>query len=1392
MQDYDHSKIEKKWQRAWEKAKVFQAKNNDKKPKFYGLIEFPYPSGDGLHVGHIRSNTAMDAITRKRRMEGFNVLYPIGWDAFGLPTENYAIKTGIHPTIVTKQNTDTFRRQLKELGFGFDWDREINTTDPKYYKWTQWIFLQLLNHGLAYKKKMPINWCPKDKIGLANEEVVDGCCERCGTPVEKRDKEQWMLAITKYADRLDKDLDTVDFLEKIKIQQRNWIGKSEGAEIEFKVQSSKFKGEGAEKKKVLIGTRNEAKILMIKSCFEGISGIELVSLKDLPAIDDSELKEGNDCIENAKRKSEFYFKKTGIPTISTDHILWIEKWPKDNGIIHHIRELANPKNKATDEEVIDFLLRFLNKNGGSSKSHFVYAVAYTDQSGTIVDNEIPSEYILQTERSKDFWPGYPIESMLKDVETGVFKSEQKNEVRYAKVTKLFRDVFVPKIIKENKVKVFTTRPDTLFGCTYLVLAPEHPFVTNNLQLTTNNKEVEEYIKKAKKKTEMERSEEGREKTGVELKGLKAINPANGEEISIWIADYVLAEYGTGAIMAVPAHDERDFQFANKYNLPIHYVVAEERKATTTNIAFRENEPVIERNVIRAVVQHWSEDKYLVLKWSNDDWRTFISGGIENGESSVEAARREILEETGYTNAEFVGEIGGPIRALFYAPGKKQNRADIQQGLLFKLKNDERKEVSEIEQAKHFAEWVPFSESDSIFNATLVDQVLIKRIQTGKIGPYLDAGVIINSSKFDGMSSEEAKWKIAEAVGGKKVTKYKLRDWVFSRQHYWGEPIPVVFCPTCFAKENNVNAIIVHGCPSNVENAKDSKKRTYDKHWIPWTKKQLEKLSIKTENPYMPEPRQASYEAWKRAFEKLNVTEKTILIGHSCGTAFLVRWLGETKRKILGLILVAPWKIPYGNSEEKKKFYTYDIDPEIKNRISNIIIFTSNNEEEDGKKSVKIFQDALEARTIDLKDRGHYTLEDMGTKEFPEIIDLIRSFTFSVVPVPAKDLPVELPKVEKYLPTDTGESPLASIKSFVDTRCPQCGGPAKRETDTMPNWAGSSWYYLRYIDPKNKKEFASREKLNYWLGACPVRSLEGSQSVSTSNGVDWYNGGMEHTTLHLLYSRFWHKFLFDLGLVPTNEPYKKRTSHGLILAEGGVKMSKSKGNVINPDDLIKRFGADALRVYEMFMGPFDQPIAWSIDGIVGTRRFIEKVWRIGQKLTTNNQQPTTKLNAGRSTLDATIHRTIKKVGEDIESMRFNTAISALMICANEMDSADSVSKELFGMFIKILSPFAPHVAEELWSQMGNPPLRGRYGWAGKTLLATEDWPKYDASKIADEFVTIVVQVNGKVRGQFEAAADILEPEAIEKAKALPELQSWISGKEVKKAIFVKGRLVNLVV
>jgi leucyl-tRNA synthetase len=806
---YNHKIIEKKWQKKWERDHLYEVHTDSKLPKYYCLIEFPYASGEGLHVGHIRSNTAMDIIARKRRAEGFNVLYPIGYDSFGLPTENYAIKTGIQPQVVTKQNTTNFRKQLKSLGFSFDWSREIDTSDPNYYKWTQWIFIQMFKKNLAYKARIAINWCPSCKIGLANEEVVDGMCERCGSPTEKKQKEQWMLAIRKYADRLDRDLDKTDYLERIKVQQKNWIGKSRGALIKFKIKSSHSTATG---------------------------------------------------------------------------------------------------------------------------------------------------------------------SMAQEIE------------------------------------VFTTRPDTLFGVTYLVLAPEHSLVREQSSCINNKNQVEDYIASIVNKTEVERADVKKEKTGIELAGLVAINTANNETVPIWIADYVLPDYGTGAVMAVPAHDKRDYAFACKYKLPIKEV-------------------------------------------------------IQGGDISKDA--------------------------------------------------------------------------------------------------YEGDGKLMNSGKFDGKDIQEAKVAVTEFVGGKWQEIYKLRDWVFSRQRYWGEPIPLVHCEKC---------------------------------------------------------------GW--------------------------------------------------------------------------------------------------------------------------------------VPIPDKDLPLKLPKVKNYKPTDSGESPLATMLKWVNTKCPECGGKAKRETDTMPNWAGSSWYYIRYVDVHSKNALAGKEEIAYWLP------------------VDWYNGGMEHVTLHLLYSRFWHKFLFDIGVVPVDEPYIKRTAHGMIMAENGEKMSKSKGNVINPNSLIDVYGADSLRVYEMFMGPFDQAITWNSDSIIGCRRFIEKICKIGEKVPLTGSS----IVEVDEDLEPLIHMTIKKVSEDIEKMAFNTAISSLMILANTLDKKSVISKRQFEVLLKLLSPFAPHFTEEIWNKFGN-----------KRSIHVEYWPKYDPVKIISNEMTLVIQINSKTRDQILITGTNISEDEIKKIVFDREgVKKWIANREIKKVIYVKNRLVNIVV
>ncbi len=1376
MEKYDHKKIEAKWQKYWEKNQFAKAIDGDKKPKFYGLIEFPYPSGEGLHVGHIRSNTAMDIICRKRRLEGYNVLYPIGWDAFGLPTENYAIKTGTHPIAVTKKNTDTFRRQLKELGFSFDWDREINTTDPEYYKWTQWIFLQLLKRGLAYKKKMSINWCPSCKIGLANEEVVDGSCERCGTPAEKREKDQWMLAITKYADRLDRDLDM----------------------------AIATLGGGKEPKKILIGTRNPAKVKMIKNCLAHVPSIIFVTLDDLTAVDDSRLIEGDDPIKNARMKSEFYFKKTGLPTISTDHIFWIEKWPENNGYVLHIRKHANPRSpRASDREVIDYLKKFVREKG-QSRANFHYAMAFTDGSGTASFEAVPYEYILQNIEAPSFTPGYPTEALIKDPKTGLYKSEQPDEVRYRKVRQALQENLLPRILGrrpleylekikiqqqnwigrsegaeiefriknyELRIKVFTTRLDTIFGCTYVVLSPEHELTQELRAKITNWSEVKKYLEAAKEKSDLERAAEVKEKTGVELKGIKAINPLNGEEIPVWIADYVLVNYGTGAVMAVPAHDERDFDFAKKYGLKIVYTIEPITGKPREKEEFRES--------IVAIVRNPKTKKLLSINWgSNLGGNLFIGGGLNSKEDALKCALREIKEETGYKNVKLV-EQSEKIHHHYFAHSKNVQRNIEATGFLFDLVDEEKIEqkLEKNEQNKFKVEWLSEKEAEQKV-ADELHKYLFDKFIKRKI--YTNDGILFNSGDYNGLNSAEAREKMAEwlekeKIGARKVN-YKLRDWVFSRQHYWGEPIPVVFCENC--KKVKQKVLIIHGFEGRG-----------DSEWKPWLKNELEKRGFEVRLPTMTTADHPDLKKWMKELLPLikDFSPDDIVIGHSLGSKAALHLLLKAKKKIGHLLLIGSaigelsprdWERMRqewtgSDIDALQKFWLEKIDlNKVTEYADKIRIVISRDDD-----SVPLYTHDHIPKEWDFEvwdGFGHFLGE-----QIPELLEWVgRAKNTGYVPIPEKDLPVELPKVEKYQPTNTGESPLAAITDWVNVKCPRCGGEAKRETDTMPNWAGSSWYYLRYTDPKNKKAFADFKKLKYWIP------------------VDWYNGGMEHTTLHLLYSRFWHKFLFDLGLVPTSEPYAKRTSHGMILAEGGVKMSKSKGNVINPDDIVKQYGADALRVYEMFMGPFDQAIAWSTDGLAGAKRFLEKIFefyinvkfvdclsslpigQVGRQAGGSGKKPSQNVPEGMPKL---LHKTIKKVTEDIEAMKFNTAISQMMIFMNFAGKLDSMPRAAAEKFLIVLSPFAPHLAEELWVKLGN-----------QQSIFKETWPKYDPKLAHDEMINLVIQVNGKVRDTAKVSVNISEEDAKKIALESEKIKKWLEGKEVKKVIFVKGRLVNIVV
>lgn len=1091
MKRYDPKTLEPKWQQVWSDTKLYAAKDNDHtRPKYYYLVEFPYPSGEGLHVGHVLSYTALDIMARHKRMQGFNVLYPMGWDAFGLPTENYAIKTKQSPQTVTKRNTDRFRSQLQSLGLGFDWDREINTSDPSYYKWTQWIFLQLLKKDLAYQAEIAINWCPFEKTGLANEEVVDGKHERCGTPVERKLLKQWVLRITSYADRLAEDLKSVDYLDRISAQQINWIGRSEGAEISWAFASEhkpkdslKFTPELTEL--VLSGKKTNTVRLEPKQLQTG-DAAELVTRFSA----DETRRFGQAVISKVETH-----KLRDIPIDLPGH----EPYSSQN------EQLANYRNYYGDKVTLDT----------------EFTIYYFDQ-------------------------------VRPDVE------------------------------------VYTTRPDTLFGATFLVVSPELAKTWLDAGWQPAAK-VRDYITHALNETELSR-QETRDKTGEDT-GLRAIHPLTGEPVPVWVADYVLGSYGTGAIMAVPAHDDRDHEFARKFGLPIVPVIE-----PVTGTPHGDDH---EKDAIVAVVRDPRTKRTLMLDWgprhSNWGGMLFVGGGVEAGETDLVAvAKREIAEETGYTKVKFIKQTPVAVHNYYYSNVKDRHDQAHITGLLFELESDEQSAQS-LDDGEH-GKFKPVWIDDTKVASTVNDggHEIIYRLLTTDT-PYTDPGILTNSGEFNGLAGVEAKRAIVKALFdkgvGKGSTKYKLRDWIFSRQHYWGEPIPVIHCP------------------------------------------------------------------------------------------------------------------------------------------------------KDG-----------------------------------------------VVPVPDDQLPVELPPVEHYEPTDTGESPLAAITDWVNTTCPTCGGPAKRETDTMPNWAGSSWYFLRYTDPHNDTAFASPEALKYWTP------------------VDLYNGGMEHTTLHLLYSRFWHKFLYDAGLVPTPEPYARRTSHGMILGPDNQKMSKSRGNVINPDHVVGQYGADTIRLYEMFMGPFDEQKIWSEEHLAGVSRFLYRVWTLAQDLieahnwdagtSAASSAPTgpSQENTGTfaTAVDRKTHQTLKRVHDHIGAMSFNLMVSSLMEFINFLSEPKTrtallkpanaaVATRTLRTLILMLAPGAPHMAEELWHQIGE---------EGSVHAAA--WPAYDPQLLREDVITVVVQVNGKVRANLVLPADATDADLTVAAQADPKAAAHLNGQTIIKTIVVPRKLVNFVV
>ena len=1289
---YDHNKIEKKWQKKWASSKIYKSKESGS--KYYILDMFPYPSGEGLHVGHPKGYIATDIVSRMKRMQGHSVLHPMGFDAFGLPAENYALKTKTNPDVSVKKNVAHFKDQLQLLGLDYDWSREINTTDPEYYRWTQWIFLQMFKKGLAYESFEPINWCPSCKTGLANEDVEDGRCERCGTLVEKKPMRQWVLKITDYAQRLLADLDTYDTKSLPHIIDKKNPPKLGKKSVERRTihalvrdpKTGKFLGlkwhkhpwitfivggvdvgedivEAARREVAEETGYTDIKFVQVLGgpvCAEYYaahkdqnrvavtSGIlfELVSDKKVETSKETHedfenvwLDLEKDMTEEKMTCAELPVWLERLPTSTMEYIgsvpcftqVWepgtvredkpfverdaivaiVKHWKEDKYIGLKWKKVAwqtlitggIEKDQTAEQAAIAEILeetgymhpKLVKKLGRVDAKFFhvpkdqnrwahfeaMYFELQDGERREITAEEKANHEVVWVNREdvatfigprsqKYTWTtmmwGKKAEfsnetKPLLDWPASIVKSQKDwiGRSEGALINFALTNNFAN--ISSKKIEVFTTRPDTLFGVTYVVLSPEHKLVAEFLDqkgLLGNRAEVEAYISRSKNKTEIERTDATKEKTGVELKGVAVINPANGEKVPVWISDYVLADYGTGAVMAVPAHDERDFAFAKKFKLEIKQVIAPYFE-NTTDLIPRSDKPVVRRSIVHAIIKHHKENKFLFIKWKDHAWNSMVTGGIETGEDVVTAARREVLEETGYKNLKHIKTSGekNEVHSFFYATHKDENRYMMARGVMFQLENEERAEMSQEEKSKHDIIWLGEAEAREFLtheNQKVVWDYCMKGIA------WCGSGRLVNSDKFNDRSSDSIAKDITSFVGGKWVTKYKLRDWVFSRQRYWGEPIPVVHCEKC-----------------------------------------------------------------------------------------------------------------------------------------------------------------------------------------------------GVVPIPEKSLPVKLPKVKSYEPTGTGESPLAAIEKWVNVKCPQCGGKAKRETNTMPQWAGSSWYYLRYMDPKNSRALVDIKKEKYW------------------SPVDFYVGGAEHATRHLIYARFWHKFLYDIGVVSNIEPFLKLQHVGLIMGEDGRKMSKRFGNVVNPDDVVKIYGADTLRIYEMFMGPFDQQISWNTDSMIGARRFIERVWKLANILTVGNKEAKNKEAA-----EKIVHKTIKKVSDDISTIRFNTAISSLMIAVNELEKT-GLNKEQFEILLKLLAPFAPHMTEELWMSIGN-----------KGSIHTTSWPEYKPELAVEKSVTIAVQVNGKVRGTFEIAADSSDEALKAGALALPEIQKWLAGKEAKKIIVIKGKLVSIVI
>ncbi|OGZ35000.1 MAG: hypothetical protein A2174_02495 [Candidatus Portnoybacteria bacterium RBG_13_41_18] len=1344
MDRYNPNKIEKKWQKFWEKNKINNPNLDKAKKPFYNLMMFPYSSAEGLHVGNMYAFVHSDTYGRFIRFRGFDVFEPIGLDGFGIHSENYAIKQGEHILDVSKRTEKHFYEQLHMIGNQYDWTRHLETYRPEYYKWTQWIFVQMFKKGLAYQAESYVNWCPSCKTVLSDEQVISGKCERCGTLVEKKLMKQWFFKITDYAERLLKNLERINWSERTKIAQKNWIGKSQGAQFKMKVVGSNQLV--AKYDQILLATNNLSKKARVEKLLKAIGvKTKILTPKDL-GLETVEAKEDGDLFENAKEKAELYRGKTNLPILGIDTGFFMPGEEIDPVKVKRNALDGRNERKLSQEEIgkliHEYYKKIVRKRGRKVDAYWQDVAALSLPDGAVNMADDKREVIITDQVKGEIDMYFPLRSLYISKATGKYIADQTEADELIEQGPFIETLKKLLCVEELSVEVFTTRLDTVFGMTFALIAPEHELVQKLKPQITNWNEVEKYINDAKKKSELQRVSEVKEKTGVELKGIKIINPFTKKAIPLFASDFVLAHYGTGAVMAVPAHDERDWEFAKKYRLPIREVVIPEgREVIGVGALIRDKEG-------KFIFQERDAKTNI-----NPGMITPFGGAIEKGESDLDALVREIGEELNLEINRLKTFVIGRFKShafqnkyinLFYIDDINSKKIKIQEG----------KEI------------VNFSLEEALSNSKVTEftKNVIKYFRSKRNFAYVEDGVLSNSREYDHMTSAEAREKLIEwleknKIGSRKIN-YKLRDWCISRQRYWGPPIPIIYCDKCATKKEQV--LFLHGWEDDSQSGV-----------TPELKKNLESKGYDFYAFDAPNTKEPQFEEWF-SFIKRKIKENKLknfhLIGHSMG-GHLAAKIAE-KYKLRSLYLFAPvgFKPPeeyferfqgiLGIKEIEifKKYQDRNLDvKKVKNNVEKIeIIFGEKDHwisEEIREFYFKNFKDF--ARINILKGYGHMS-KDEGVSKILFLEDLFCDSHPGTIPIPEKDLPVLLPKTKDYLPWPDGLAPLARNEKFVKTKCPKCGGPARRETDVSDTFLDSAWYFFRYPSVEFNKNIFNKKRTARWLP------------------VDMYIGGNEHAVLHLLYSRFMTMFFKDLGLIDFEEPYKRFFAHGLLIKEG-AKMSKSRGNVINPDVYIKQYGADSVRMYLLFLGDVRQGGDWRDAGMNGMYKFINRIWHTRNRIV--KQESGIKNNE----IEILLNKTIKKIGEDLEGLKFNTAISALMIFVNALEKEKEMSKSHFSKFLILLSPFAPHIAEELWNQLGH-----------KKSIFIEKWPEYDPVLVRDKIIELIIQINGKVRAKISVPADISEAEVRKLSLSDSDIKKWLEGREPKKMIFVRGRLVNIVV